>query len=146
MPVTEMAGRREAWQRVGWRAARRRAWRPRSPKRPAAAHLKTSFAVDFENLKPPLTEDLDVLLAVHMSSFPLLLIVFWFKVLTSLFDNMQKKKRKSEIEANGSSLVQSSPPTWFSSSKSTNKVPLSSVTSIFDGPDKLWQCLVDVLS
>ncbi|KAM7504223.1 hypothetical protein LguiB_003127 [Lonicera macranthoides] len=68
--------------------------------------------VDFENLKPPLMEGLDVLLA--------------------------KKKRKSETEANGSSQVQSSPPTWFSSSKSAKKVPLSSVTSIFDGLKKLY--------
>ncbi|CAL5390393.1 unnamed protein product [Camellia sinensis] len=70
--------------------------------------------VDFENLKPPVMEGLDALLA--------------------------KKKRApktSEPDLNGSSQPQQS-PAWFTSAKSAKKVPLSSVTSIFDGLKKLY--------
>ncbi|KAF5949446.1 hypothetical protein HYC85_011439 [Camellia sinensis] len=55
-------------------------------------------------------------------------------------DNIQKKKRApktSEPDLNGSSQPQQS-PAWFSSAKSAKKVPLSSVTSIFDGLKKLY--------
>lgn len=72
--------------------------------------------VDFENLKPPVLEGLDVLLA--------------------------KKKRTShsnEPELNGSSHGKTSPAaSWFTSTKSSKKVSLSSVTSIVDGLKKLY--------
>lgn len=72
--------------------------------------------VDFENLKPPDMDGLDLLIA--------------------------KKKRTaktSEPELNGSPPVESSPSAlWFSSTKSAKKVPLNSVTSIVDGLKKLY--------
>ncbi|KAA8527010.1 hypothetical protein F0562_008761 [Nyssa sinensis] len=85
-----------------------------------AGHVPTNdllnAEVDLENLKPPVMEGLDVLLA--------------------------KKKftpKTNEAELNGSSQVQPSPTAhWFTSSKSAKKVPLSSVTSIFDGLKKLY--------
>ncbi|KAI8552907.1 hypothetical protein RHMOL_Rhmol06G0304900 [Rhododendron molle] len=76
-----------------------------------------SNEVDLENLKPPVMERLDKLLA-------------------------KKKKRAhktSDLEQNGSSHLQLSPSAhWFTSSKSAKKVPLSSVTSIIDGLKKLY--------
>ncbi|CAL5360758.1 unnamed protein product [Camellia sinensis] len=71
--------------------------------------------VDLENLKPPVMEGLDAILA-------------------------KKKKRASKTsdpELNGS-LPQSSSANWFTSTKSTKKVPISSVTSIVDGLKKLY--------
>ncbi|KAF7140709.1 hypothetical protein RHSIM_Rhsim06G0222800 [Rhododendron simsii] len=76
-----------------------------------------SNEVDLENLKPPVMERLDKLLA-------------------------KKKKRShktSDPEQNGGSQLQLSPSAhWFTSSKSAKKVPLSSVTSIIDGLKKLY--------
>ncbi|XP_057474972.1 EH domain-containing protein 1-like isoform X1 [Actinidia eriantha] len=72
--------------------------------------------VELENLKPPVMDGLDELLA--------------------------KKKRTpktSEPEVNGSSQSQQSPSAhWFTSTKSANKVSLASVTSIIDGLKKLY--------
>ncbi|CAL5360762.1 unnamed protein product [Camellia sinensis] len=71
--------------------------------------------VDLENLKPPVMEGLDAILA-------------------------KKKKcasKTSDLELNGS-LPQSSSANWFTSTKSTKKVPISSVTSIVDGLKKLY--------
>ncbi|THG02415.1 hypothetical protein TEA_008796 [Camellia sinensis var. sinensis] len=73
------------------------------------------LAVDLENLKPPVMEGLDAILA-------------------------KKKKcasKTSDLELNGS-LPQSSSANWFTSTKSTKKVPISSVTSIVDGLKKLY--------
>ncbi|KAG9159981.1 hypothetical protein Leryth_005719 [Lithospermum erythrorhizon] len=72
--------------------------------------------VDVENLRPPTMEGLDVLLA-----------------------KKAKRLSKSEGEPNGNAEVQTSKSaSWFSSTKSAKKVPLSSVTSIFDGLKKLY--------
>ncbi|GMY31136.1 EH domain-containing protein 1 isoform X1 [Fagus crenata] len=71
--------------------------------------------VDLNNLKPPVMEGLDALIA--------------------------KKKRKdktSGLETNGSSQLESSPSANWFSSKSSKKVPLSSVTSIVDGLKRLY--------
>ncbi|BAT80672.1 hypothetical protein LR48_Vigan07g025600 [Vigna angularis] len=69
--------------------------------------------VDFTNLEPPVMDGLDALLA-------------------------KKKHKHKEVETNGSSQLQPSPSkNWFSS-KSTKKVPLSSVTSIIDGLKRLY--------
>jgi EH domain-containing protein 1 len=71
--------------------------------------------VDLNNLKPPVMEGLDALIA--------------------------KKKRKdktSELETNGSYQLESSPSANWFSSKSSKKVPLSSVTSIVDGLKRLY--------
>jgi EH domain-containing protein 1 len=69
--------------------------------------------VDIENLNPPVMEGLDNI--------------------------MRKSKPEGNSNNVGSSEVQSSSPSvWFSSSKSAKKVPLSSVTSIFDGLKKLY--------
>ncbi|KAM3302544.1 EH domain-containing protein 1 [Capsicum chacoense] len=71
--------------------------------------------VDFENLPPPTMEGLDVLLA------------------------KKKVMPKSEADQTGSAPVQAAPATsWFSSSKSSKKISLSSVTSIVDGLKKLY--------
>ncbi|THG16684.1 hypothetical protein TEA_011400 [Camellia sinensis var. sinensis] len=73
------------------------------------------LAVDLENLKPPVMDGLDAILA-------------------------KKKKRASKTsdpELNGS-LPQSSSANWFTSTKSMKKVPISSVTSIVDGLKKLY--------
>lgn len=71
--------------------------------------------VDFESLKPPAMQGLDVLLA------------------------KKKHSPKSELEQNDIPQLQSSPSAnWFSSSKSAKKVSLSSVTSIIDGLKKLY--------
>ncbi|XP_004294399.1 PREDICTED: EH domain-containing protein 1 isoform X1 [Fragaria vesca subsp. vesca] len=70
---------------------------------------------DLENLKPPVMEGLDVLLA--------------------------KKKRSNktnENEVNGNPVVQQSPSALWFSSKSSKKVPLSAVTSIVDGLKRLY--------
>ncbi|XP_057484745.1 EH domain-containing protein 1-like [Actinidia eriantha] len=71
---------------------------------------------DLQNIKPPVMEGLDTLLA--------------------------KKKRVSKMsdpELNDRSQLQQSPSDhWFTSSKSAKKVPLSSVTSIIDGLKKLY--------
>ncbi|KAK3011484.1 hypothetical protein RJ639_012489, partial [Escallonia herrerae] len=75
-----------------------------------------SAEVDFENLKPPLMDGLDVLLA-----------------------KQKRTSKTSEPELNGSPQVQNSPAAlWFSSTKSAKKVPLASVTSIVDGLKKLY--------
>ncbi|KAG8658250.1 EH domain-containing protein 1 isoform X1 [Manihot esculenta] len=71
--------------------------------------------VDFENLKPPSMEGLDALIA--------------------------KKKRtskSSDPDINVSPPVETSPSVSWFSSKSSKKVPLSSVTSIFDGLKRLY--------
>ncbi|XP_057465868.1 EH domain-containing protein 1 isoform X1 [Actinidia eriantha] len=72
--------------------------------------------VELENLKPPVMDGLDELLA--------------------------KKKhapKTSEPEWNGSLQSQQSPSAhWFTSTKSANKVSLASVTSIIDGLKKLY--------
>lgn len=69
--------------------------------------------VDLKNLKPPMLEGLDVLLA-------------------------KKKHKQSDLDVNGSSQLQPSlSSSWFSS-KSSKKVPLSSVTSIIDGLKRLY--------
>ncbi|XP_042949603.1 EH domain-containing protein 1 isoform X2 [Carya illinoinensis] len=70
--------------------------------------------VDLGNLKPPVMEGLDALIA------------------------KKRKEKTSELDANGSSQVQTSAaPNWFSS-KASKKVPLSSVTSIIDGLKRLY--------
>ncbi|KDP39189.1 hypothetical protein JCGZ_00946 [Jatropha curcas] len=71
--------------------------------------------IDFENLKTPFMDGLDLLLA--------------------------KKKRlskSSEPDTNGSHLVQPSPSANWFSSKSSKKISLSSVTSIIDGLKRLY--------
>ncbi|XP_027330283.1 EH domain-containing protein 1 isoform X1 [Abrus precatorius] len=69
--------------------------------------------VDFKNLKPPTMEGLDALL-------------------------VKKKHKQKEVDVNGSSQLETSlSSNWFSS-KSTKKVPLSSVTSIIDGLKRLY--------
>lgn len=71
--------------------------------------------VDMENIKPPVMEGLDALLA--------------------------KKKRlskTSEPEENVNSQVSRSPSAQWFSSKSSKKVPLSAVTSIIDGLKRLY--------
>ncbi|CAI9088337.1 OLC1v1022642C1 [Oldenlandia corymbosa var. corymbosa] len=71
--------------------------------------------VDFENLKPPTMEGLDIVLA------------------------KRKHTPKIEAEQNGTPDLQTSPSAnWFSSTKSAKKVSLSSVTSIIDGLKKLY--------
>ncbi|XP_058763833.1 EH domain-containing protein 1 [Vicia villosa] len=76
-------------------------------------HDLLSSDVDLKNLKPPIMEGLDVLLA-------------------------KKKHKQKNEDANGSSQLQPSlSSSWFSS-KSTKKVPLSSVTSIIDGLKRLY--------
>ncbi|KAG2682377.1 hypothetical protein I3843_11G189600 [Carya illinoinensis] len=71
--------------------------------------------VDLGNLKPPVMEGLDALIA-----------------------KKKRKEKTSELDANGSSQVQTSAaPNWFSS-KASKKVPLSSVTSIIDGLKRLY--------
>ncbi|XP_055824493.1 EH domain-containing protein 1-like isoform X2 [Solanum dulcamara] len=71
--------------------------------------------VDFENLPPPTMEGLDGLLA------------------------KKKLMPKSEQDQNASAPVPAAPATsWFSSSKSSKKVSLTSVTSIVDGLKKLY--------
>ncbi|XP_002531194.2 EH domain-containing protein 1 isoform X1 [Ricinus communis] len=84
------------------------------------AHDLLSSQVDFENLRPPTMEGLDELLE-------------------------QKKRRRSrsrDFDVNGTPPVETSPSVnWFSpksSSKSSKKVPLSSVTSIIDGLKRLY--------
>ncbi|WJX59536.1 EH domain-containing protein 1 [Trifolium repens] len=69
--------------------------------------------VDLKNLKPPIMEGLDVLLA-------------------------KKKHKQKGSDVNGSHQLQPSPSNSWFSSKSTKKVPLSSVTSIIDGLKRLY--------
>lgn len=72
--------------------------------------------VDFENLNRPIMDGLDVLLA-----------------------KQKRTPKTSETEPNGTSPVQPSPAaSWFSSSKSSKKLSLASVTSIVDGLKKLY--------
>ncbi|KAK4794460.1 hypothetical protein SAY86_012454 [Trapa natans] len=74
-----------------------------------------STQIDWENVKPPVMNGLDALLA--------------------------KKRRSSktnESDTNGSSHRQQSPSAGWFSSKSSKKVPLSSVTSIIDGLKRLY--------
>ncbi|XP_048319662.1 EH domain-containing protein 1 [Ziziphus jujuba] len=71
--------------------------------------------VNFETLKPPAMEGLDVL--------------------------QSKKKhlqKSNELNVNGRSVVQQSPSAQWFSTKSSKKVSLSSVTSIIDGLKKLY--------
>ncbi|CAK8538848.1 unnamed protein product [Lathyrus sativus] len=76
-------------------------------------HDLLSSDVDLKNLKPPIMEGLDVLLA-------------------------KKKHKQKEVDVNDSSQLQPSlSSSWFSS-KSTKKIPLSSVTSIIDGLKRLY--------
>ncbi|KAI3755892.1 hypothetical protein L1987_55701 [Smallanthus sonchifolius] len=72
--------------------------------------------VDFENLKPPVMDGLDALIA-------------------------RKRRPKSDSESNGGGSQQTSPSaasSWFTSPKSAKKVPLTAVTSIIDGLKKLY--------
>ncbi|XP_045828627.1 EH domain-containing protein 1-like isoform X2 [Trifolium pratense] len=69
--------------------------------------------VDLKNLKPPIMEGLDVLLA-------------------------KKKHKQKDTDVNGNPQLQPSPSSSWFSSKSTKKVPLSSVTSIIDGLKRLY--------
>ncbi|XP_004491428.1 EH domain-containing protein 1 [Cicer arietinum] len=76
-------------------------------------HDLLSSDVDLKDLKPPTLEGLDVLLA-------------------------KNKHKQKDVDVNGSSQLQPSlSSSWFSS-KSTKKVPLSSVTSIIDGLKRLY--------
>ncbi|XP_043810915.1 EH domain-containing protein 1 isoform X2 [Manihot esculenta] len=70
--------------------------------------------VDFENLKPPSMEGLDALIAKKRTS------------------------KSSDPDINVSPPVETSPSVSWFSSKSSKKVPLSSVTSIFDGLKRLY--------
>ncbi|XP_021595354.1 EH domain-containing protein 1 isoform X2 [Manihot esculenta] len=70
--------------------------------------------VDFGNLKPASMEGLDALIAKKRSS------------------------KLSDPDTNGSPPVQTSPSVNWFSSKSSKKVPLSSVTSIIDGLKRLY--------
>ncbi|CAJ1971440.1 unnamed protein product [Sphenostylis stenocarpa] len=69
--------------------------------------------VDFTDLQPPIMDGLDALL-------------------------VKKKHKHKEVDTNGSSQLQLSPSSNWFSSKSTKKVPLSSVTSIIDGLKTLY--------
>ncbi|XVF03785.1 hypothetical protein REPUB_Repub05bG0023000 [Reevesia pubescens] len=70
--------------------------------------------VDFENVKPPVMEGLDILI-------------------------MKKKQSKSSSpNSNGSSQIETSPAAQWFSSKSSKKISLSSVTSIIDGLKRLY--------
>ncbi|KAK9938659.1 hypothetical protein M0R45_015383 [Rubus argutus] len=71
--------------------------------------------VDLENLKPPVMDGLDALLA-----------------------KKKRSRKTNENEANGTSVVQQSPSVLWFSSKSSKKVPLSAVTSIVDGLKRLY--------
>ncbi|KAJ4977343.1 hypothetical protein NE237_002449 [Protea cynaroides] len=73
-----------------------------------------SKEVDHENLKPPVMEGLDALLAKSRHS-----------------------PKKTELEVNASVPPQPSTAHWFNS-KSSKKVPLSAVTSITDGLKRLY--------
>ncbi|GLT38153.1 hypothetical protein SLA2020_124190 [Shorea laevis] len=70
---------------------------------------------DFENVKPPVMDGLDILLAKKKHS-----------------------SKSSDPDINGSSPVQPSIAAQWFSSKSVKKVPLSSVTSIIDGLKRLY--------
>ncbi|KAD4178853.1 hypothetical protein R6Q59_022407 [Mikania micrantha] len=73
-------------------------------------------SVDYENLKPPVMDGLDSLIA-------------------------RKKRPKSDSESNGGNSQHTSPSAssnWFTSPKSAKKVPLTAVTSIIDGLKKLY--------
>ncbi|KAE8680241.1 EH domain-containing protein 1 [Hibiscus syriacus] len=71
--------------------------------------------VDFENVKPPVMEGLDILL-------------------------MRKKQssKSSALESNGSSSTETSPAAQWFSSKSSKKISLTSVTSVIDGLKRLY--------
>ncbi|GLT57525.1 hypothetical protein SLA2020_304910 [Shorea laevis] len=69
---------------------------------------------DFENLKPPVMDGLDVLLA------------------------KKRSLNSSDPDISGSSPVQPSISAQWFSSKSSKKIPLSSVTSIIDGLKRLY--------
>ncbi|GAV85875.1 Dynamin_N domain-containing protein/EF_hand_5 domain-containing protein [Cephalotus follicularis] len=71
--------------------------------------------IDFQNLKPPVMENLDNLLA-----------------------KKKRSSKSSDPDLNGSSQVQTSPSAIWFSSKSSKKVSLSSVTSIIDGLKRLY--------
>ncbi|EXB63267.1 EH domain-containing protein 1 [Morus notabilis] len=71
--------------------------------------------VDLENLKLPVMEGLDGLLA-----------------------KKKRSQKTSEPDVNGGSIVEQSPSAQWFSSKSSTKVSLSSVTSIIDGLKRLY--------
>ncbi|KAL8147783.1 EH domain-containing protein 1-like [Apium graveolens] len=71
--------------------------------------------VDFENLNLPTMDGLDLLLA-----------------------KQKRASKSSEVELNGSPMQPSTSASWFSSSKSSKKLSLTSVTSIVDGLKKLY--------
>ncbi|KAF2285714.1 hypothetical protein GH714_007345 [Hevea brasiliensis] len=73
--------------------------------------------VDYENLKPPSMEGLDVLIAVT---------------------NKRRTSKLSDPDINGTPPMQTSPSVNWFSSKPLKKVPLSSVTSIIDGLKRLY--------
>ncbi|XP_062077618.1 EH domain-containing protein 1 isoform X4 [Humulus lupulus] len=78
-------------------------------------HDLLSSNVDFESLNPPVMEGLVELLVKKKTS-----------------------QKISELDLNGSSIVQHSPSSQWFSSKSSKKVSLSSVTSIVDGLKRLY--------
>ncbi|KAJ9182612.1 hypothetical protein P3X46_006588 [Hevea brasiliensis] len=73
--------------------------------------------VNYENLKPPSMEGLDVLIAVT---------------------NKRRTSKLSDPDINGTPPMQTSPSVNWFSSKPSKKVPLSSVTSIIDGLKRLY--------
>ncbi|KAB1215148.1 EH domain-containing protein 1 [Morella rubra] len=81
----------------------------------AITHDLLNSDVDLDSLKPPVIEGLDALIV-----------------------KKKRKEKTSELDANGSSQVETSvSANWFSS-KSFKKVPLSAVTSIIDGLKRLY--------
>ncbi|XP_059443274.1 EH domain-containing protein 1 [Corylus avellana] len=81
----------------------------------AITHDLLNSDVDLDNLKPPVMDGLDALIA-----------------------KKKRKEKTGELDTNGSSQVLPSPSANWFSSKSSKKVPLSSVTSIIDGLKRLY--------
>ncbi|KAE8125481.1 hypothetical protein FH972_020284 [Carpinus fangiana] len=81
----------------------------------AITHDLLNSDVDLDNLKPPAMDGLDALIA-----------------------KKKRKEKTGELDTNGSSQVLPSPSANWFSSKSSKKVPLSSVTSIIDGLKRLY--------
>ncbi|PKI67742.1 hypothetical protein CRG98_011955, partial [Punica granatum] len=74
-----------------------------------------SSGIDLENVNPPAMDGLDALLA-----------------------KKRRSQKTNEPDTNGSSHLQQLPSASWFSSKSSKKVPLSSVTSIIDGLKRLY--------
>ncbi|XP_021807804.1 EH domain-containing protein 1 isoform X2 [Prunus avium] len=79
------------------------------------SHDLLNSNVDLENLNPPVMEGLDALLAKR-----------------------KQLHKTNENEVNGTAVVEQSPSALWFSSKSSKKVPISSVTSIIDGLKRLY--------